>query len=163
MRTNMKHKMRNIVSCAALAGAVLFSIAGSAQQRSDSLSRATAYNVARETTLQGTVVSYTDDSTQPPMGAHVTVETGSGTVDVHLGPSSYLRSNHFSLAAGDWVRFVGAAIVTKEGKVFLARIAQHGTQAIAVRSPRGFLLATIASRALPPSERPQRAQQGKPR
>jgi len=97
------------------------------------------------------------------MGAHVTVQTASGTVDVHLGPASYLRSNHFSLAAGESVRLVGVSVQTKGGNVFLARMAQHGTQAIAVRSPNGFLLANSSARASLQSERAPNAQQRKPR
>jgi hypothetical protein len=160
----MKHKIGTTVGSAVLAGAILLSTAGGQQRNAAvSLARPTAYDVTRETILQGTVVSYTEDSSRPPMGAHVTVQTSTGTEDVHLGPASYLRNNHFSLAVGDLVRFVGAAIPTKEGNVFLARIAQHGSQAIAVRSPRGFLMATTAARALPQAEHSQRAQQGKPR
>jgi hypothetical protein len=161
----MKRKIGTTIGSAALAGAILFSTAGGAQQRNAAVSssRPTAYDVARETILLGRVVSYTEDSSQPPMGAHVKIETTSGPVDVHLGPASYLRSNRFSLTSGDLVRFVGATIPTKEGNVFLARIAQHGSQAIAVRSPRGFLLATTTARALPQAERSHHAQQGKPR
>jgi hypothetical protein len=161
----LKHKSRNIVDSAAIAVAILLSTAVGAQQRNAAApaSRPTAYDVTRETTLQGTVVSYMEDSSRPPVGAHVTVQTASGTVDVHLGPASYLRSNHFSLAVGDPVRFIGANIPAKQGNVFLARIAQHGTQVIAVRSASGFLLATTTSRALPQAERSQSAQQGKPR
>jgi hypothetical protein len=162
----MKRKIRNTVTRgAAIAVAILLSTTGGAQQRNPTVfsPRPTAYDVARETSIVGTVVSYAEDSPRPPVGAHVLVETASGTVDVHLGPASYLRSNHFSLAVGDLARFVGATILTKEGNVFLARLAQHGTQAVAVRSPRGFLLATTAARALPQAERSQPAQQGKPR
>jgi hypothetical protein len=162
----MKRKIRNTVGrFAAIAVAILFSTTGGAQQRNPALSspRPTAYDVARETSIEGTVVRYTEDSPRPPVGAHVVVETASGTVDVHLGPASYLRSKHFRLAVGDLARFVGATILTKEGNVFLARLAQHGPQAVAVRSPRGFLLATTAARALPQAERSQPAQRGKPR
>jgi hypothetical protein len=91
------------------------------------------------------------------------VQTTNGPVDVHLGPASYLRSNHFSLAAGESVRLVGVSVSTKEGKVFLARMASHGTQAIAVRSSRGILLANNRARTLPQSERASNAQQRKPR
>jgi hypothetical protein len=160
----MKRKIRTTMGSAALAGAILLSTAAGAQQRNAAVSsRPSAYDVARETILQGTVVSYTEDSSRPPMGTHVTVQTASGTVDVHLGPAAYLRSNHFSLSAGDSVRFVGVSIPAQEGNVFLARIAQNGKQALALRSPRGFLLATTATRALPQAERAQSAQQGVPR
>jgi hypothetical protein len=160
----MNHKTRNIVSGVALAGAIFFSTPAGGQHRNAAApaSRPIAYDVTRETNIVGTVVSYMEESSQPPLGAHVTVQTTSGTVDVHLGPASYLRSNHFSLVVGDPVRFIGVNIPAKQGSVFLARIVQHGTQAIAVRSASGFLLATT-SRALPQAERSQDARQGKPR
>jgi hypothetical protein len=160
----MKRKIRMTIGSAALAGTILLLTAAGAQQRGAVVSsRPTAYDATREKVLQGTVVSYTEDSSRPPMGAHVTVQTASGTVDVHLGPASYLRSNHFSLAAGESVRLVGVSVLTKGGNVFLARMAQHGTQAIAVRSPNGFLLANSPVRALLQSERAPNAQQRKPR
>ena len=108
-------------------------------------------------------MSFTEESSRAPIGVHATIQTAKGIVDVHLGPASYLRSNHFSLSAGDSVRIIGVNVTANGGNVFLARIAQKGTQALAVRSPRGFLLATSATRALPQAERTQSAQQGVPR
>jgi hypothetical protein len=162
----MNGKIRTTIGIVAFAGAVVFSTGVGAQERHPGVSsttRPTAYDASRETTLQGTVLSYTEQSSRAPIGARVTVQTTKGTMDVHLGPASYLHSNHFSLSAGDSVRFVGVNVVANGGSVFLARIAQKGTQALALRSPRGFLLATTATRALPQSERTQNAQQDVPR
>src|SRR5205823_1670234 len=69
--------------------------------------RAFAYDAKRETVLEGTVVGYTESAQIAPTGAHATVQTTSGDVDVHLGPASYLQAKHFSLAAGEQVRFAG--------------------------------------------------------
>src|ERR1700730_14410338 len=161
---NMKHNIRKTIGSAALAVAVLLPSASGAQQRNETVSsRPIAYDVARETIIQGLVVSYTEDSSEPPMGAHVAVQTGGATVDVHLGPAAYLRSNHFSLSAGDPVRFVGVSISTKKGDVFLARLVQNGKQALALRSPNGFLLAATAARALPQAAGTQNVQKGAPR
>lgn len=161
----MKREIRMIIGTAALIATSLLLTPAGAQQRGAVVSpRPTAYDAARETILQGTVVNYTEDSPGPPIGAHVTVQTANGTaVDVHLGPASYLRGNHFSLAAGESVRLVGVSVLTKGGNVFLARMAQHGTQAITVRSPNGFLLATSHARALMQSEQAPNAQRRKPR
>jgi hypothetical protein len=160
----MKLRIRKIIGCAALAGSMTLSIAASAQQRSSLVSpRPTAYDTTRETLVQGTVLSYTEDSPLLPIGAHVAVQTSTGTVDVHLGSASYLRANHFSLAPGDSVSFVGASIPANKGTVFMARIAQKGSQSIAIRSARGFLLATAATRTLSQAQRAQAAQQVSPR
>jgi len=91
------------------------------------------------------------------------VQTATGKVDVHLGPSSYLHANNFALAVGDSVRFIGALSSTPTGSVLLARIAQKGNQALAIRSTKGFLLAASAGRTLPAEQRAQAAQNGSPR
>jgi hypothetical protein len=159
----MKCKIRMAIGSATLAGTMLLLTAVGAQQRAAVVSSRPAYDATHEIVLQGMVVSYTEDSSRPPMGAHVTVQTASGAVDVHLGPASYLRSNHFSLATGESVWLVGVSIPTRESNVFLARLARHGTQAIALRSPNGFLLANSAARGLLQTERAPSARQSKPR
>jgi hypothetical protein len=149
----MRLNGRRVIGSAALATTILLSTAA-AQQRSSLVSpRPAAYDTTRETICQGTVLSYTEDSLLPPIGAHVTVQTSSGTVDVHLGPASYLRANHFSLSAGDSVKIVGASIAVNNGDIFVARIAQRGNQSIVLRSLRGYLQATAAARALPQAQR----------
>jgi len=120
--------------------------------------RAAAYDATREVLVQGTVLSYSENSASRPVGAHVTMQTSTGPVDVHLGPSSYLRANHLSFAAGDNVRFVGAMSSNGKGGILLARIAQKGSQSVAIRSPQGFLLAPTAARALPAAQRSQATQ-----
>ena len=140
----------------------MLSTAAGAQQRDVIVSsRPTAYDRTREIVLQGTVVSYTEDSSRPPMGAQVTLQTASVTVDAHLGPAAYLRGNHFSLVAGDAVRLIGVSIPTKEGNVFLVRIAQNGKQVITVRSLTGFLLAQGGGRTSQ-GEQAHGAQRGTP-
>lgn len=151
----MKLKACLVIGSAALAVAILLSTAA-AQQRSSPVSpRPTAYETTRETRLQGTVLSYTEDSPLPPIGVHVTVQTSSGIVEVHLGPASYLRANHFSLSAGDSVGFVGASVRVNSGDVFMARLAQKGDQSIVIRSLPGYLQATAAARTLLPAQRAQ--------
>ena len=167
----MNVKLQVVLGCAALAAMIGVSSVADAQERTLSVSprpnvtpsssvssRALVYHATREITVVGTVLEFRENSTTPPIGAHVTVQAGSGKVDVHLGPSSFLRANNFSLAPGDSVRFIGAMATARNGSVFLARIAQKGTQAIAVRSPQGFLLAPAAGRVLAKEQRAQAAQ-----
>ena len=135
-----------------------------AQPRSAQASaHAAVYETTKEVIVVGTVVSYSENGASRPNGAHVVVQTPTGKVDVHLGPSSYLRANNFTLAAGDAVRFVGAMSSTETGGVLLARIAQKGSQALAIRSTQGFLLAGGAARTLPEAQRAQSAQNGSAR
>src|SRR5207302_11024225 len=91
------------------------------------------------------------------------VQTSAGTVDVALGPSFCLRDSHVAFGAGDSVRFVGAMSSVDKRPVLLARIAQKGSQAIAIRSAEGFLLATGATRSLSEKQRAQASQKVTPR
>jgi DNA/RNA endonuclease YhcR with UshA esterase domain len=125
-----------------LAGAILVSTAANAQQRAQSVPQKNqAYDVSRETVLEGKVIQYTQASTVAPLGPHVTMQTASGVVDVHLGNARMLEANHFTLASGESVRIVGENVAYGTGAQFLARVLQKGKQTLAIRSTRGFPLA----------------------
>jgi hypothetical protein len=119
-----------------------------------------AYAASRETVVQGTVIQYEELASAAPIGAHAKVQTTSGIADVHLGPASYLKTRRFSLAAGDAVRFVGAAAKGKKGSVFLARTVERGGEKLVLRSPRGSLAANGGARAQAARDRAQSLQHG---
>ena len=128
-----------------LAGVLLLSTIAGAQQKAQSVPQKNlSYDASRETVLEGNVVQYTPASSVAPLGPHVTVQTSSGVVDVHLGRVRRLEANHFSLASGDRVRIVGEMVPYGAGTQFLARVIQNGNQVLAVRSTRGFPLAPNA-------------------
>ncbi len=98
------------------------------------------YDGNREISLIGTVVKYETASAVPPMGAHLTLQTASGQLDVHLGNARVLQAGHLTLKAGDNVRIVGEPMALGGGTYFAARIVQKGAQAVAVRNAKGFPL-----------------------
>lgn len=92
------------------------------------------YNPATETTLQGTVSKvYTVTGKRGWNGVHLAVQSQGETYDVHLGPSAWIDSQGFAIAAGDSVEVVGSKVkfegsdaliarqITKEGKVLVLR------------------------------------------
>lgn len=103
-----------------------------------------SYNVNREVSLVGTVVKFDPASTIPPIGAHVTLQTASGPVDVHLGNAKLLAVNHMTLNAGESVRIVGENMAFGDGTYFAARLVQKGMQIVAVRNTRGFPVSPVA-------------------
>jgi hypothetical protein len=141
----MKIIIRLLLLTLMLGSSLTLSLSACAQQamRSDTQLLQT-YDANREVSLVGTVVKYETASAVPPMGAHVTIQTGSGQVDVHLGNARVLQASHLELNAGDNVRIVGEPMAVDESTFFAARIVQKGTQAIAVRNTKGFPL-TIAT------------------
>jgi hypothetical protein len=105
-----------------------------------------AYDVSREVTLVGKVVSYSVSNATPPLGPRVVLQTPSGTIDVHLGNPRLLEANHLVIESGDTLRIIGEELALGDGKQFVARIVQKGTQALAVRTAGGFLLSPVASK-----------------
>jgi hypothetical protein len=155
----MKPYIRIVFSAGVTLIALFSGSVSFAQQRVQSsgqpLQTPQVYDAKRETTLLGTIVEYAAASNVVPFGAHATVQTASGLVDVQLGNSRFLEANHFSLAAGDSVRIIGENVTNAQSALFLARIVQKGVQSLAVRSVRGIPL-TYA----PP--RPGASSAGKP-
>ena len=145
----MKPKSRILLLLFMLAGSLMLCLSVSAQQAMPSDAQLLrTYNASREISVVGTVVKYETSSAATPMGAHATIQTASGQVDVHLGNAKVLEASHLTLNVGDNVRIVGEPMALGEGTYFAARIVQKGTQAVAVRNSKGFPL-TPASTLTP--------------
>jgi len=138
----MKPNHRTRLSILWLAGSLALAVTAGAQQNQSTVSTQgnTAYSVSRATVLSGTVVSYSVHSGTPPIGAHLLLQTSSGVVDIHVGNGKLLNANHLTLAAGDSVRITGENVPFVDGTFFAARIVQKGTQSVAIRNTKGFLL-----------------------
>jgi ATPase subunit of ABC transporter with duplicated ATPase domains len=140
---NRPIRLQSFAAC--LAAVLMFSVSAAAQQKTQSApQQRRSYEVSSEVSLQGTVVSFAENSSAPPLGPHVVVQTASGQVDVHLGDARLLQANHFTLAAGDSVRVIGENVPYGTGTQFFARIIQKGNQTLALRSTRGFPLRPAA-------------------
>lgn len=137
----MKLKIRLFLSSAAFAGVLFSAPFSGAQQTQAPVAQAnSSYDLSRETTLVGKVLSYTAESAVPPIGAHVSVQTVYGPVDVHVGSAKLLEQNHFTLAEGDSVRITGEVISLGQTSTFAARIIENGTQSVTVRNTKGQVL-----------------------
>jgi hypothetical protein len=132
-----------------MVGAAALTLCGGAlgqQPPAAPASRAGEYDVKRETEFVGTVMAYAANSKAAPFGARAVVQTSSGVVEVHLGDSRLLAANHFSIESGDTLRIVGETLTTGNDSLFIARIVQKGTQALAVRTMRGLPVPYVAPR-----------------
>jgi hypothetical protein len=143
----MEAKKSATLSCTALAVLFFFGVSATAQQKTTQAFRQPSNTAVNDTIVEGTVVSYAANSTAAPLGAHVVVQTSSGTIDVHLGKAAALNQNHISLAPGDAVRIAGFELPVGDKTVFAARILQKGNQAVVLRNSRGIPLVDGQSRA----------------
>jgi hypothetical protein len=105
------------------------------------------YDIAKDVSLQGTVLNFTENSQTAPLGAHVLLQTSAGNVDVHLGDARFLRLAKLNIMQGASLRFVGQMSSAGKNAVFLARLVQVGAQVVAVRSDHGLPLARAGARA----------------
>jgi hypothetical protein len=138
----MKLNNRLCLGSAAFAGLLFFTPFSGAQQKSTPVAQANiSYDLSRETIVQGTVVTFTANSKIAPLGSHVTIQTASGMVDVHLGNEALLKSNDIFLAPGDSVRIVGESQQYGAGSYFAARVLQKGSQSVTLRNSNGILFA----------------------
>src|SRR6202790_3175574 len=103
-----------------------------------------AYDVARESVISGEIVQYNAASSTPPLGAHISLQTSSGTIEVHAGNAKLIQASNISLQAGDSVSITGETVQFGNSTVFVARVIQKGSQSIAVRSKNGVPLLPTA-------------------
>jgi hypothetical protein len=106
-----------------------------------------AYDVARESVISGKVMQYSSASATPPPGAHITLQTASGTIEVHAGNAKLIEASHISLQAGDAVSVTGENVTFGDSTFFVARVVQKGSQSVAVRSKNGVPLLPTAVNA----------------
>jgi hypothetical protein len=132
----------------AVLGCFVFSGGVNAQQVvAPSAAKAPAeYETRYEREIVGTVVAYSPNATNAPRGAHVILQTTAGALDVHLGDPRLLSANHFDIQNGDTLRVTGEYVRSGNLTQFVARIVQKGTEALAVRTVRGFPTPYVAPR-----------------
>jgi hypothetical protein len=99
-----------------------------------------AYDKAHEVVLAGNIREVvTKHEPGSPIGMHLLVDAGQGTVDAHLGP--YMtKETKDALHQGTPVQIVGAKEKLNGKEYFLARVLTVGGQTIKVRSENGFLV-----------------------
>jgi hypothetical protein len=96
--------------------------------------------------ISGKIVQYSASSTTPPLGAHISLQTSSGKIDVHAGNAKVIQASDISLQAGDYISITGETVQFGNSNVFAARLIQKGSQSVAVRSKNGVpLLPTAVS------------------
>jgi hypothetical protein len=129
-----------------LSAALWFAPFCGAQQKTTAVPQVNmAYDVTRESVVQGTVVSYTASAGVAPIGPHAQIQTSSGVVDVHLGNAQLMKKNDIFLAPGDSVKIVGESENFGNGPVFLARVLQKGSQTLTIRNIKGIPISPKAA------------------
>ncbi|HLI30222.1 MAG TPA: hypothetical protein VKV79_03860 [Terriglobia bacterium] len=97
------------------------------------------YNPATEVTIKGTVEKVQTISSRGGWnGTHLMLKTKSGPLEVHLGPSSYVRGKKFEFAKGDKVEVTGSKVKYQDQEVVIAREVKKGGKVLTLRNAQGI-------------------------
>ena len=95
------------------------------------------YDPKTEVTVKGTIEDVQQQTGKAAWsGTHLKLKTDAATIDVHVGPSSYIAKKQFTFTKGDTIEVVGCKVtmagqealvareITKDGKTLVLRNAQ---------------------------------------
>jgi hypothetical protein len=103
--------------------------------------RAPMYNPSTEMTVTGTVEEVQHRTRGSGWGGtHLTLRTEKGTLDVHLGPSSFLAEKQFTFAKGDRIEVTGSKVSYAGGDGLVARVVNRGDKTLTLRGSSGIPL-----------------------
>jgi len=104
--------------------------------------QAPRYDSSTEVTLRGTVetVKQVDDvrGRRSLTGTHIILKTAQETVEVHLGPTTFLNEQKLTLSAGDAVEIIGSRVKVSGSDAVIAREIRKGTQTVTLRDEKGI-------------------------
>jgi hypothetical protein len=101
------------------------------------------YSVSRELRIKGVVEAIrSDPGSRALPGAHLTLLTQAGRLDVHLGPATLEGAEAYGLRTGDQVEVTGCMVSYKEQSVLLARLVKRGNRVLTFRTKLGFPIAS---------------------
>jgi len=96
------------------------------------------YDPATEVTLQGTVGDVqTHQGRMNRTGTHLQLDTSTGAMDVHVGPTNWLESHAYTFAKGDALTVVGSRVTIDGKEALLARTITKGETTMVLRDDRG--------------------------
>ena len=97
------------------------------------------YDPATETTVKGTVeeVKQVSGARGGPDGAHLILKTDKETLEVHLGPTTFLEKEKFTFAKGDQIEVTGSKVKIGAADALLAREVKKGDKTLTLRNAQG--------------------------
>lgn len=97
------------------------------------------YHPAKEITIKGIVEEVDTVSGRHGWnGAHLMLKSENRTLDVHLGPASFLKEKRFSVAKGDEIEVIGATAEFGDSPALIAREVKKGGETLILRDAQGI-------------------------
>lgn len=106
------------------------------------------YDLKTETTVQGTIEDVQQHAGKHGwMGTHIILKTSAESLEVHVGPSSYIAEKQFSFAKGDSLSIVGSRVTIDGKPALIAREITKGGKVLTLRNASGIPLWSRGGRA----------------
>jgi len=97
------------------------------------------YNPATVVTLTGTVENVTQQTTSGRWsGTHLSLKTDDGIIDVHLGPTRFLKDQGLTVTAGQKIEVTGSKIKYQNTDALIARTVKVGEKTFELRDEQGY-------------------------
>jgi DNA/RNA endonuclease YhcR with UshA esterase domain len=101
--------------------------------------RGPRYDPATEMTVKGTVEEVQQITGRRGWGGtHLMLKTDQGTLDVHLGPASFVKQQGFEFAKGDELQVIGSKVKYGQGEALIARQVAKGDKTLTLRDAHGY-------------------------
>jgi len=137
----MRHERMHGACAAIVLGVVVVCSPQAIAQGGRGAGMAPNYDLKAEVTLQVTVTEIRRiEGPGEQSGVHLMVKSGSGTLEVDLGPQWFLTERKYTFAVGDALSVTGARIKRNSGDALIAREVRRGEQTMQFRDAKGFPL-----------------------
>ena len=96
------------------------------------------YDPKTETTIKGVIQEVREvPGPGQGMGTHLIVKTGQNTIEVHVGPSWYLREQKCEFKKDAEIEILGSKVNLQGTDVLVARQIKDGSNTCTLRDPQG--------------------------
>jgi DNA/RNA endonuclease YhcR with UshA esterase domain len=97
------------------------------------------YDPAAEATVTGVIQEVRQVTGRAAWGGtHLTLDTGAGPLDVHVGPTWFLAKQSFTFAKGDQIEVTGSKVKYEGADALIAREIKRGEQVLTLRDAQGI-------------------------
>ena len=138
-RSNLKKSMLWMAILAVLAVPVAAGQMGSHQGMGQGMGRGMPmYDPDAEITIATTIEEVNEESGDMGMiGIHLVVKADEETLEVHLGPSTYLADQGFAFKKGDHIELTGSRVKQEDATFLIAREVKKGDKVLTLRDEQG--------------------------
>ena len=143
----MRLRSVSVAAAVVLPLAFVWSVSATTQQRQEPRHQMPMYDAQTETKFTGTIEAVDEHEMMPHggqrgrgrmgSGVHFALKTVDATLEVHVGPASFLATHDVQLAEGDEVEVLGSRVDMAGREVIIAREIKAGGQTLVLRDENG--------------------------